>query len=316
MITFNKMNEKTIMEIAKEHKLQLLPTIGLDKKYTFGIEIEFENAPLDSIKNTGHWMLEDETVISKPTIDHTCGGELISPILTDNSDSWADISDKCRKLVKSGATITEYTGGHIHIGSQIIGENPDNIRVFLKMWELFENVIYRFSYGYENRERLGMEMYASPIGTKLKKLRNSRSGYKTFQSFYYWINYFRTQQATKFEGISFKNFRGCEEDLGNTIEIRCPNGTLNPIIWQNNINFFTRLLLKSRVDQVDEQFLDYLLGRKKSSEYDFQNFEMLDIEQVVLLSNMIYDNEVDQLSFLKQCLKAFTKEEKSKNQSL
>ncbi|MBE6138297.1 MAG: hypothetical protein E7173_00950 [Firmicutes bacterium] len=316
MITFNEINKHGIIELVREHKFELHKTIGLDSKYTFGIEIEFEKAPLDSLKNTGHWKLEDETVISKNTVSQTCGGELVSPILTDNPNSWLEIQAMCSELVNNGAVTSEYTGGHIHIGSQIIGSNPDNIRIFLKMWELFEREIYYFSYGYDDRARLGVDRYAKPVGKQLNRLRTSKTGYNRFTTFYCWMNYFRTHYTAKFEGVSFKNFRGCEMDEGNTIEIRCPNGTLNPIIWQNNVNFFTRLMLSCRADKVDEQLLDYLLFKKKSSDLCFENFNIPDIGQAVLFSNMIYDDEIEQLTFLKQCLKLFTEDEKNKNYSL
>ena len=37
----------------------------------------------------------------------------------------------------------------------------------------------------------------------------------------------------------------------NTIEFRCPNGTLNPIIWQNNVNLFAHLLSSDNLFQAD-----------------------------------------------------------------
>ena len=44
----------------------------------------------------------------------------------------------------------------------------------------------------------------------------------------------------KISYINFRNYKGYEADEKNTIEIRCPNGTLDAKIWQNNINFFVK----------------------------------------------------------------------------
>ena len=37
-----------------------------------------------------------------------------------------------------------------------------------------------------------------------------------------------------------------------TIEFRCPNGTLNEVIWQNNLNLFVHLLLYAKSNDFDE----------------------------------------------------------------
>lgn len=316
MIFFKNINEKTIVEIVKNSSFQLLETINLNQNYTFGIEIEFEGAALNSIKNIGKWKLEEELDISNKDSGIVIGGELISPILIDERTNWIDIDSKCKKLVKNGAYITNFTGGHIHIGSQIIGENSDNIRRFLKMWELFENIIYYFSYGYDYKPRKNAASYAKAIGKKLRITRTSKKGYTQFKNFYHWINYFKKMQDSKLQGINFGNFKGYENDLDNTIEIRCPNGSLDLIIWQNNINFFTRLLLKSHEENCDEELIDYLLIKKESFEYDLKNFNQINVDNVILLSDMLFDEDAAKINFLKQCLKLFNEKEKNKNHSL
>ena len=40
-------------------------------------------------------------------------------------------------------------------------------------------------------------------------------------------------------------------DKSKTIEFRSSNGTLNEIIWQNNVNFFTKMLLSCASDNFD-----------------------------------------------------------------
>ena len=66
--------------MVKQQPFQLYPTIGLDQIYTFGIEIEFTDAPLDQIKNISHWQLKEEIYITEKTRNIRYGGELISPI--------------------------------------------------------------------------------------------------------------------------------------------------------------------------------------------------------------------------------------------
>lgn len=316
MINFTNLNTRDIIGNALNNSFKLQPTIGLDKKYTFGIEIEFESAPLDSITDIENWKLIDEVFISKSIDNKVCGGELISPIFVDNEETWIDISNKCKKLNMNGATTSNYTGGHIHIGSQILGEDSNSVKNFLNMWELFENIIYHFAYGYSDKDRLGIGFYANPIGKKIMTTRTSKDGFNKFKNYYHWINYFKQDKFQKRGGVSFKNFKGINAEDGNTIEIRCPNGTLDPIIWQNNINFFTRLLLAASSNNFDLELIEYLLKKKPRNEYELKNFKKENLDMAFVLCDMIYDNDIDKLIFLKQYLKIFTEEEKEKNHSV
>ena len=316
MSNLKEIKREEIIEEVKKVPFELRSSINLDSKYTFGVEIEFENACLSNFQNIGIWKSKSENIISKITGEDILGGELTSPILRDNEDCWKEIYKKCKKLIQYNAMTSEYTGGHIHIGAQALGNDPTNIRKFLKLWELYENVIYYFSYGYSNKPRLGINVYAQPIGGKLKLNRKSLEGYTTFAGFYGWLQKFFGDAKNKKLGINFKNYRGWEEDENNTIEFRCPNGILDSAMWQNNINFFTRLTISSHGQNCDEELLDYLLSKKSDSEYKLDNFGIIDIDKAIYLSDMIYDKEIDKLLFLKQYLKLFTEEEKSRNHSV
>ena len=57
--------------------------------------------------------------------------------------------------------------------------------------------------------------------------------------FSYWDIVKKLSSITRNQAVNFKNIGSYEKD---TIEFRCPNGTLNPVIWQNNINLFVHLL--------------------------------------------------------------------------
>lgn len=86
--------------------------------------------------------------------------------------------------------------------------------------------------------------------------------------------------------------------------MRCPNGTINPIIWQNNINFFAKLFLYCSSDNFDKDFIDYKLTclRNNLINYDYSNIY---IDAILEFSNLIFSNEIDKLYFLKQYLKRF-----------
>ncbi len=82
----------------------------------------------------------------------------------------------------------------------------------------------------------------------------------------------------------------------NTIEFRTLNGTLDPFIWQNAVNLFGHLMTYATSSDFDENLIAY---RKHKLEYNFsQNYNY---EDANLLANLIFEEEIDKLAFLKQC---------------
>ena len=71
----------------------------------------------------------------------------------------------------------------------------------------------------------------------------------------------------RYSGINFQNVD--RNNLGkyttnNTIEFRSANGTMDPIIWQNNLNTLVKLLLYTKNNKFD---LDTILKRNDETEY-------------------------------------------------
>ena len=90
----------------------------------------------------------------------------------------------------------------------------------------------------------------------------------------------------------------------NTIEFRSPNATTNSIVWQNNINVFTKMLLVARNGKLDEDFLDY----KLADEFvPFENagymYSMVNLRKVLEFVDLVFDNNLDKVYFLRQYLK-------------
>lgn len=299
---------KAIISDIYDIDFKMQPKLDISSKETFGIEIEFENVNLETIRNIGKWALKVDDTVTYYDKTKAIGGELVSPIFVNNEENWIDINKKCNMLIKKDAVVTQKTGSHVHIGSQILEDNPDNIRRLLKQWELFENIIYYFSYGMDSRHRVKIDSFAAPIGKKLYYIRNSKKGYSQFKHCRDWLQFFNKQQFNKHCGINFRNYKGFETDDKNTIEIRCANGTLNPTIWQNNINTFMKFMMSCREENCDEEQIDYLLDQKDYIDYNLNSFLLLDIDKAILFSDMMFDRDIDKLMFLKQYLKITEKE--------
>lgn len=297
-------NMKELVSDLNDVKFELRENIGIDSSETFGIEIEFEKASLDEVKGSARWVVKPDDSVTVGNM----GGELVSPILTDNIDTWKQIKNKCNYLKSKQAVTTSRTAAHIHIGSQILKDDSNNIRKLLKTWELFENIIFYFSCGKDLMPRISIKEFARPIGNDLYLIRKSKNGYNRLNSYYDWYQFLKKNTFNKHSCLNFKNYKGSHLDEKNTVEIRCPNGTLDPIIWQNNINFFVKLLDSTTKNNFDEELIDYYLGRKEMEEYGIFGINMFNIEEAMMLSDIVFDNDLDKMLFLKQYLKMFDDE--------
>ena len=312
----SNIQKKDLVLEAYETDFKMRNKINIDKSCTFGLEIEFEDVKLNNIKYGRHWDVKKDDTVTTYVDGYEVGGEVSSPILKDTVECWNDIEHICNYLLKKGAVITPNAGGHIHIGSQVLGDNPSNIRKLLKSWELFEPIIYSFSSGKDQCLRKGFNIQAKAISPILKRIRNNKNSYNNYITYYDWIKFFKKYNITKFCGINFSNYKGCEEDFGNTIEIRCPNGTVDPVIWQNNVNFFIKFFTSCSKDNFDEEYIDYLLKQKNCI---LNYFEQNDFRLLMELVDLTFKDRIDKIMFLKQYLKLFDKEKKyikNKNHSV
>ena len=112
-------------------------------------------------------------------------------------------------------------------------------------------------------------------------------------------------QAINFNNIDFYNF---EKYTKNTIEFRSPNATTEEVVWQNNINTLSKLLLTSAGNLIDTEYLDYKLENEfisPSSEYFLYN--EINLKNALEFVDIIFDNNLDKVYFLRQYLKEFQK---------
>ena len=92
---------------------------------------------------------------------------------------------------------------------------------------------------------------------------------------------------------------------GCTIELRVPNGTLDEIVWQNYINFFIKMILYCK----SKNFDDDILNRRYKSVYNLfgnlDSYSKIYLDQALEFCDMIFNNNLDKLYFLRQYIKSF-----------
>lgn len=284
-------SEKDYKKELKDKLIKYRQTLNLSKKITFGIEIEYENALLDKIS----YALEEEKMFdrnicgwhNKTELDITeyneCGeeinGEITSPRLIDEKRTWISLERVLDLIKYNGGIITEKCGGHVNIGAHILGENIEYWKNFFLLWKLYYKEIYLFSTGEFANIRSNVKNCSKPINRG--------------------ISVDDILRINSFEDFNFRVFDKCHDIYipirvlekvqdGNRIEFRIPNGTLNPTIWQNYINFFSKFVIACTKD-LDSDKIIYDINHKNSNPID--------------LANYVFKSEIDKEMFLIQSLK-------------
>ncbi len=282
--------------------LTLRDSLGLDENVTFGMELEFERSNKALItRDLVHQNLDEEFKVKHDGSLGMGGGEIATPVLRDLEVDWEKLEKVC-KICSSHATIMGKAGGHIHIGAQILGFNTTTFLNFLKLWAVYENIIFRFSYGEFLTGRDGIKTYAYSVREKFEDIVNRYKNSDDVSIYGLLQNVVTNKyQAANFQHITSFN----RKQERNTIEFRCPNGTLNPVIWQNNLNFFVRLIEYARSNEYND---DIVSERRNFNEDLIDNtveYNKIYLRQALELSDMIFNNNLDKVYFLRQYLKQF-----------
>ena len=301
---FSKMSGIDLQDLfyyIENYYLELRNRLGFEDYITFGLELEFENAMRNRIENklneyhlVNTWELKGDGSL-------TNGAEINSPILKDKSDSWNNLKKVC-SIINENATIGTNSGGHIHIGTQVIGGKTDSWLNFIKLWSVYENIIHRFVYGDFLNARPSMSRYAVPMTKDFWSDYQKLKDYNQLEmrDIISKISHQR-YQAVNFNNVSdFNNM-----SKKNTIEFRCPNSTIDPVIWQNNVNLFVNVLLYSKSSSYND---DIVQKRRNINGEKYSNLSWygeIYLQQALELCDMLFTNNFDKVYFLRQYLKSF-----------
>ena len=283
---YSKRDLVKLLEKLKEYKLSLRDKLSISEKETFGFEIECEEANWHEIyiNKENDWPLVDDMSLC-------FGAELKSPILINTKENWLTLKRMC-DLVSQNAELGANCGGHVHIGIQSLGKERESLINFMKLWALYEHIIFRFSYNEFLGPRFGLYTTAKPVKDDfLRLIYNYEHKYIDYEDLICFLS------KEKYKAVNFKHL----DSLG-TIEFRCPNGTFNPTIWQNNVNLFVKMLKYSSSNKFDKEFIN-----KRIDQISIKEPNKIYLKDALELADLIFDNNLDKIYFLKQYLKSFEK---------
>ena len=287
---------------VENYYLEYRDRLNLPPDVTFGVEIEYEKM-FDSKtrkfikKNLQDWKFKlDASLVG--------GGEIISPIMTDDIKHWKELEIICNHLNRIRADTLHNAGGHIHVGAASLGKDIVAWRHFLKLYIAYENILFRFWHGDKLSGREGILKFASPCTDELyKKIKYINKADSLSELSVVIVN------NERYKSLNFKNvcFRGIEHIVEkNTLEFRGPNASTSPVIWQNNINTFSKMIVASKKKVMNEEFLNYKLECEYfpylGNEYLYNNVNLKNVLEFV---DLVFDNNLDKVYFLRQYLKNF-----------
>lgn len=301
---FSELRGKDLQELLLEvsnYYLEYRSKLDLPRRVTFGAEIEYEDVS-KSIVDTFVKENLSRNWISKWDGSIIYGGEVTSPVMTDSKKCWNELQAICKFLDSHGANTSSKAGGHIHVGANVLNNNVESWKIFLKVYAIYEHVINRFSYGDKQNGRPNIKKYAADISNRIV----SNIAYINRLSSYQEIHSVLPHQ--RYCSVNFSNVCFNNKDITrliDTIEFRSPNATTNEIIWQNNINAFTKLLLACDSDTINMDFLDYKLSKIDNNYYEQYMYDNIDLLGVLEFVDLIFDNNIDKIYFLRQYFKDF-----------
>ena len=290
---------KELLYYVNLYYLELRDCLNIDKNSTFGIEIECESADKSTIKSKLNEKIKNNTWIVKKETSVNNGAEINSPILSDKIETWRTLKKVC-DIAKEHSFSGDCCGGHIHMGAHMLKNDVYVWKNFIDFWATYENIIFRFLYGDYLNARETMNAYSKPLKNYFDENRNRFKNYNLIH---------QVQQLFPFNrnyAINMSNLKDLKRCLNkNTIEFRCPNGTFNPIIWQNNIN-----LIYNIIKYVNNCNYDYDIVEKRRLEINklglsLDLYNQIFLQQSLEFCDLIFERNIDKIYFLRQYLKSF-----------
>ena len=281
------------MNELNDYVIEYRNSLGLNNSVTFGTEIEYEGVNKEIVDKIIDENFTSFKSMTEPNIH--VGGEVVSIPLRDNINNWTDLKDILKLLELSDGIIKDNkTSSHVHVGANIL-RNYDNLIKFILLYGVYEGIIYRFGYMNRLNPRESMISCAPPFSIDLANNYPDIINNKSVKNIKLMFD--------RFHGVNFNNLSSLKNyGYRNTIEFRMANGTLDPVLWQNIINLYTKMLLRCTKD-MDIDYLEYLLFKINYSRSNYYGFDNLSLTNAFDFADIVFDDMLDKTNFIKQYYK-------------
>jgi hypothetical protein len=161
------------------------------------------------------WSFESD--FSTGGSDGQQGGEIVSPIMYDEPETWTNIEKIAEVLNRHGAFASKGSGAHVHVSSGDYDHRPENHNRLLNAFAQNEDLLYRLSANPERGRHRGTG-YCSPNRMPAAPYAN--------------VNTARSAQTGHHIGLNLQSVNGRSSDH---VEFRTFDATLNPAIIQAQV---------------------------------------------------------------------------------
>lgn len=267
----------------KNNPLVYQDRLTIPQKVNFGLELELDKVSYDEVYRlvrkqfNGNWIVKRDKSLTDGQ-----NAEIVSPVLQNTKQTWI-LLGKMGELLRKIEPVYDKCSFQVNFDGSLLPTSSDRVR-FLKLYAMYEDIIYRFSKGEDAEYRESLEMYASPIILALK-------GVSHFDD----EGIVEMFSNNKRYGVVFKNQ---ENDL---IEFRTPNMTSNPVLWQNYVTTFYYLLRCATSNRYDRREVDSYID-DFCKVYLLENYELEKTEKALQFTKKIFPHSADQISFMHQYL--------------
>jgi hypothetical protein len=150
--------------------------------------------------------------------DSTVDGEIVSPILYDEPESWRQIATVCDVVRRHGGEATRATGGHVHVGTGDFGMDVNRHSALLGLVQQHEDVLYRLAQNPARPAHRGLQ-WCTPNPAPSHGYRN--------------LPHFQAVNRGHQLGLNFEAVQGARSDH---VEFRMWDGSLDPGVIQAQVN--------------------------------------------------------------------------------
>lgn len=286
-----------------EHKLDEL--LGYE---TRNIE-QTKKIEEDKLKYKKWKLVNDASVQSNAFHRAKKGGEINSPIMKNTKKYWEELKKVCTMLKKMEyIKITSRCSIHVHT-EKIIYNEIEEYKNLLKLWILYEDIIYKFAYGEIDSPRETMLNFARPFCSSFiinpVEIINELENIETKEELIKLLKNERKQGLNLTNILQEKNKE--MKVIKPTIEVRTYNGTLNENLIQNIIRFNQNLLNSAKIENFDKELIEYKIKNYQPFYYGETIKEKP--KKADEFSKLIFKDELDRLKFLKQYYKSYKEDD-------
>lgn len=269
----------------------------------FGIEIEAEGRDILSEQdmvdmprclsldtNENSWLLKSDLTVPN-------GAEISSPILSFADGKWDELLEVCKFFSENGLGPGEHTGLHVHLSSEDFLQDKHDLYNLLKFYAVYENILYLFGTGeYVNYRTQIYDRGALPMAYDVWRLFGDKNYCALVND-----KLLSLLDFTYFKGLRLTNLLGSKK----TIEFRMANSSLNLAVIQNVVNVYAHVFAYVLSGDYDDDFITRKFRELRRLNWNPKVGDYLDygFDNLLEFADLIFDNELDKLYFLRQCIK-------------